>query len=172
VESLSEPKAQGVDRLKVGPVVERVDCANELPYLVARKDVGELLLPADAKPLKRQPIAWHGLAVEELEATVGDAEGGGSEFTVVLKVEEVVTDLLLTEPGGPTVEVVGELPDGVEIRFLGALAEAGQLKILEHPLMESHGLAKSRSYLEVLSQRGKEIPLRRSLYQARRLISD
>ena len=34
------------------------------------------------------------------------------------------------------VEVIGELPDSAEIGLPGALAEAGELKVLEHPQAE------------------------------------
>jgi hypothetical protein len=55
--------------------------------------------------------------------------------------------------------VVGELPDGAEVGLLGALAEAGQLKVLEHPLAEGRRLAEYRRHLRVLSQRSEETPL-------------
>jgi hypothetical protein len=55
------------------------------------------------------------------------------------------------------VEVVGQLADGAEVDLLGARAEAGQLKILEHPLTENRG------HVMVLSQREEEEPLRRTL---------
>ena len=77
------------------------------------------------------------------------SEAGG-ELAVVLEVEEVVADLLLAEPVGRGVEVVGELPDGAEVGLLGALAEAGELKVLVHPLTEGRG------HVQVLSQRGGE----------------
>jgi hypothetical protein len=44
-------------------------------------------------------------------------------------------------------EVVGELPDGAEVGLLGALAQAGELKLLLHSLTESCG------HVQVLSQR-------------------
>ena len=71
--------------------------------------------------------------------------------------EEVVADLLLAEPVGRGVEVVGELPDGAEVGLLGALAEAGQLEVLEHPLAECRG------HVRVLSQRVEKQPLRGTL---------
>ncbi len=97
------------------------------------------------------------MRIEELDAAVGDAEGGGGEVAVVLEVEEVVADLLLGEPVGRGVEVVGELPDGAEVSVLGALAEAGELEVLEHPLTERG------AHVLVLSQRVKKQPLRRTL---------
>jgi hypothetical protein len=54
-------------------------------------------------------------------------------------------------------EVVGQLPDGAEIGFLGALTQSGKLKVLVHPL------AECRSHVQVLSQRGGEKPLRKTL---------
>ena len=81
--------------------------------------------------------------------------------------EEVVADLLLAEPVGRGVEVVGELPDGAEVGLLGALAEAGQLEVLEHPLAECRG------HVQVLSQRSEETPLRKKpVSRHRRLARD
>jgi hypothetical protein len=79
--------------------------------------------------------------------------------------EELLADLLFAASIWRRAEVVGQMPDGAEVSFLGALAEAGQSKILQHPLTEIRGLATSRGHLKVLSQSGKETPLRRSLYQ-------
>jgi hypothetical protein len=98
------------------------------------------------------------VGIEELDAAVGDAQRGGGELAVVLEVEEVIADLLLTEPVGRCVEAVGELPDGAEVSLLGAFAEASQLEVLEHPLAECRG------HLKVLSQRSKEAPLLRTLW--------
>ena len=61
--------------------------------------------------------------------------------------EEVITDLLLAEPVGRGVVVVGELPDGAGVSLLGAVAQASKLKILVHPLTEGRG------HVKVLSQR-------------------
>ena len=47
-----------------------------------------------------------------------------------------------------------QLPDGAEVRFLGALAESCQLEVLVHPL------AGHRGHVLVLSQRVKKPPLR------------
>ena len=98
-----------------------------------------------------------GVGIEELDAAVGDPERPRGELPVVLEVEEVIADLMLAESVGRGVEVVGELPDGAEVGLLGALAEAGQLKVLEHPLAECRG------HVMVLSQREKKEPLRRTL---------
>ena len=62
-----------------------------------------------------------------------------ANLSVVLEVQEVVADLLLGEPVGRGVEVVGELPDGAEVGLLGALAQAGELEVLVHPLAECRG---------------------------------
>ena len=117
----------------------------------------EPLVPSDAESLKRRPVAGRGVGGEELDAAGGDSQRGGGELAVVLQVEEIVADLLFTESGGRGVEVVGELPDGAEGGLLGAIAEAGQLQVLEHPLAECRG------HLQVLSQRSQETPLRRTL---------
>jgi hypothetical protein len=74
------------------------------------------------------------VAVEELDATVGDVQGGGSELAVVLEMEDVLADLLFAESIGRGAQVVGQLPDGAEIGLLSAFAQTGELEILEHPL--------------------------------------
>jgi hypothetical protein len=61
------------------------------------------------------------------------------------------------------VDVVGELPDGAEVGFLGALAQAGELEVLAHPFAELCRLTQCRGRRNVLSQRSKETPLRRTL---------
>ena len=53
--------------------------------------------------------------------------------------------------------MVGELPDGAEVGLLGALAEAGQLKVLVHPL------AKRSGHEWLLSKRGKKDRLETTL---------
>jgi hypothetical protein len=103
------------------------------------------------------------VGIEELDAAVGDHERRGGELLVVLEVEEVIADLMLAESVGRGVEVVGELPDSAEVSLLGALAEAGQLKVLEHPLAECRRLAECRGHLKVLSQGSEETPLQRTL---------
>jgi hypothetical protein len=55
----------------------------------------------------------------------------------VLEVEEVLTDLVLTEAVRRCVEVVGELPGGAEVGLLGALTEPGKLEVLKYPLIEA-----------------------------------
>ena len=149
-----EPKSQRVDRPEIGPVVGRADGRDEPPHLIDREHVGEPLLVADAEPLECRPVAGRGVGVEELDAAVGDHERRGGELAVVLEVEEVVADLLLAEPVGRGVEVVGELPDGAEVGLLGALAEAGQLQVLEHPLAECRGPVECGRHRQVLSQKG------------------
>jgi hypothetical protein len=74
--------------------------------------------------------------VEELDAAVGDAEGGGGEVAVVLEVEEIVADLRFGEPVGRGVEVVGEPADGAEIGVLSAGGESSELEVLGHALTE------------------------------------
>jgi hypothetical protein len=59
-------------------------------------------------------------------------------------------------------EVVGELPDGAEVSLLGAIAQAGQLKDLEHPLAECCRLAKCGRHPYVLSRRSEETALHRT----------
>ena len=135
MESLSEPTAQGVDRPEVGPVVGRADRADELSQLVDREDIGKSLLPADPEHLERRPIARVGVGVEELDDTVGDAEGGGRELAVILEMEEVLADLLFGESIWRDVEVVGQLPDGAKIGLLSAFAQTGELESLGHALM-------------------------------------
>src|SRR5262249_58165159 len=83
--------------------------------------------------------------------------GGGGELGVVLEVEEVMAELMLTEPIGRGVEVVGELSDRAEVGLLGALTQAGELKVLEHPLAECRG------HVLVLSQKVEKPPLLRNL---------
>ena len=157
VQPLAEPESQRVDGPEIGPVVGRADGGDEPSHLVDGEDVGESLLPADAEPLEGRPVAGSGVGIEELDAAVGDAERGGGELAVVLEVEEVVADLLLAEPVGRGVEVVGELPDGAEVGLLGALAEPGELEVLSHPLAECRG------HVEVLWQGVREITSARNL---------
>ena len=74
------------------------------------------------------------MAVEELDATVGDAEGCGRELAVILEMEEVLADLLFAKSVWRGVKVVGELPDGTEIGVLSAVAQTSELEILGHAL--------------------------------------
>jgi hypothetical protein len=139
VESFGEPKSQRVDGLEIDAIVVGADGGDELTDLIDGEDIGESLLPEDAEPLEGGPIAWAGVRIEELDTTISDAEGSGGELAVVLEVEEVVAELRLGEAVGGCVEVVGELPDGTDISVLGALAQAGELEILEHALTECGG---------------------------------
>ena len=50
-------------------------------------------------------------------------------------------------------EVVGELPDGADVRFLSALGEPGELEVVKHALTERRG------HVEVLWQGVRESPL-------------
>src|SRR5262249_44165542 len=69
----------------------------------------------------------------------GDHERPRGELAVVLEVEEVIADLMLAEPVGWGVEVVGELPDRAEVGLLSTLAQTGEPEVLKHPLTESRG---------------------------------
>ena len=153
VQPLAEPEPQRVDGPEVGAVVGRADGGDEASDLIDGEDVGEPLLPGDAEPLEGRPIAGDGVRIEELDTAVGDAEGSGGELAVVLEVEEVVAELLLAEPVGRGMEVVGELPDGAEVRLLGALGEPGELEVVEHALTERRG------HDEVLWQGVRKSPL-------------
>ena len=99
VEALAEPEAQRVDGPEVGAVVGRADGGDEAADLVDGEDVGEALLPGDAEAFEGGPVAWDGVRIEELDAAVGDAEGGGGEVAVVLEVEEIVAELRLRRGG-------------------------------------------------------------------------
>jgi hypothetical protein len=74
------------------------------------------------------------VGVEKLDAAVGDCQRCGGKLAIVLEVEQVLTNLLFGEPVGPCAEVIGELPHGAEVGLLGALTQAGELKVLLHPL--------------------------------------
>jgi hypothetical protein len=76
-------------------------------------------------------------------------------------VKEAIANVLRTEPVRWGVKVVSQLPDRAQIALLRALAESGQLKVLEHPLAESRG------HPNVLSQRPEETLLRRTMCQSR-----
>jgi hypothetical protein len=139
MQPLAEPEPQRVNGPEIGPIMGRADGGDEATDLIDGEDIGEPLLPGDAEPLEGRPIARNGVRREELDTAVGDAKGGGGELAVVLEVEEVVAELRLGEAVGGCVEVVGELPDGTDISVLGALAQAGELEILEHALTECGG---------------------------------
>ena len=72
-----------------------------------------------------------------------------------LELEQVIMDLLFGESVRRSVKVGLQLPDGAEIRFLGALAQAGELEVLVHPLPECCSLAQCGGHRKVLSQRSK-----------------
>ena len=132
-----EPQSQRVDRPEIGAVVERSDGGDELSHLVDGEHVGECLVPADVEALESGPVTRRGVGIEEPDAAASDDQRGRGELAVVLEVQQIVAGLLLGEPVRWGVEVVGQLPDGAEIGLLGALAQTGELEVLEHPLMES-----------------------------------
>src|SRR5262249_37506308 len=152
-----EPESQRVDRPEIGPVVGRADGRDEPPHLIDGEHVREFLLLANAEPLEGRPVTGRGVGIEELDGAVSDHERPGGELAVVLEVEEVIAELMLAEPIGRGVEVVGELPDRAEVGLLGTLAQAGELKVLEHPLAECRG------HVLVLSQKVEKPPLLRNL---------
>jgi hypothetical protein len=57
MQPLAEPEPQRVDGLEIGAVVGGTDSGDEASDLVDGEDVGEPLLPGDAEPLERGPIA-------------------------------------------------------------------------------------------------------------------
>ena len=161
-ESFLEPQAQRVDGPEEGAVVRSPDGVEEPMHLVDGQDVGQRLVSRDAELQERGPFARHGVGEEELDAAVGDLEGAGGELAVVLQEQEVVADLRLGEQVRGPPEVRGQLPDGSDIGFLGPLAAACELKILDHPLAERGHGARS-SHRETLSQRRKKEPLRTTM---------
>ena len=72
------------------------------------------------------------MGIEELDGVKGDAQRAGGKPLVVLKVEQVVANLLFGQAVRWLVVVVRELPDGAEVSLLGTLAQAGELKVLVH----------------------------------------
>jgi hypothetical protein len=144
VQSFGEPQSQRVDGVEVGAVMGRADGGDELSDLVDGEDVGEPLLPGDAEAFEGRPITGNGVRIEELDSAVCDAEGRGGEVAVVLEVEEIVAELGFGEAIGWGAEVVGELSDGAEVGVLGAVAEPGELEVVEHALTER------RVHVEVL----------------------
>jgi hypothetical protein len=139
VEPFGEPQAQRVDGLERDAIVGGADGGGEPSDLVDREDVGESLLAEDAEAFEGGPIARAGVRIEEFDAALGDAEGGGSEVAVVLEVEEILTELRLGEAIGRGVVVVGELADGAEVGVLGAGGEPGELEVVGHAQTECGG---------------------------------
>lgn len=160
-ESFLEPQAQRVDGPEEGAIVRSPDGVEEPMHLVDGQDVGQRLMHRDAELEERGPFARHGMG-EEVDAAVGDLEGAGGEFAVVLQEQGGVADLRLGEQVRGTPEVRSQIPDGTDVGFLGPLAAARELKILDHPLAERGHGARS-SHRETLSQRRKKEPLRTTM---------
>jgi hypothetical protein len=132
-----------------------------------RRNVTACQVVADAGPPECRPVAGGGVGVNEFDGAVRDHQRSGGELAVVLEVDEVVADLVLAEPIGRGVEGVGEIGDGSELGLLGALAETGELEVLEPALAEWCRLAERRGHRQVVSQRSEATPLQRSLCHAR-----
>ena len=123
-------------------------------HLVDRQDVGQRLVSRHAQLQQRGPVPDHGPRVEKLDTAVRDLERARGELTIVLQVQEVIADLGLAEPVRGLAVVGGQLPHGADVGLLRALAETGELQILNHALTKRR--AVSGGHRETLSQRSEE----------------
>jgi hypothetical protein len=152
IQAFLEPQPQRVDGPEEGLVVRRAHGVDQTPRFSDAQDVGQALGSGDMEALKGEPVAWDGMRVEEYDAACGDLQRAGRILSLILEIEQVLTQFRFGNLVGRLAEVCGELPDGAEVHLLRTFGETGQLQILVHTL------AKSGAHQWVLSKRRVEKP--------------
>ena len=127
-----------VDEGEVGAVAAVAEGAQEEGDFVAGQDVRKGFFAFDFDLGPDLPFEAEVVAVKGAKSADGLVDGGASEVTSGLEVEEEVEDLSALESGQVLIRmVVGKLPDPTEVGFDGALAEPfelGKARVLLIPL--------------------------------------
>jgi hypothetical protein len=132
VEPFFESQPECVGGPKEGGIVMLVGGGDYLLNFANGQHVGQRFLFGHTQFLKDIPISGTSDAIEKLQGAVGDFERPGRKLTIVDKVKQIVTDLLLGELIGWRVVVAGEFANFTEVAVVGSLGHALQLKVLAH----------------------------------------
>ena len=90
---------------------------------------------------KELPLAVQDALIEEAEAAVADANGGGSELVDVFAVEQIADEFVFGDEIGPFAVEVGEQGDFADIGFDGGGTLAVEFECSRHLLTQwGHGI--------------------------------
>jgi len=134
VRAFEQPQPAGVDGGQADAVDRDARLGQDPPDLLPAQDDGQLVLPRGADEPEGGPIPLQRALVEELDPAACARRRGPGHLLLVGKVEEILAQVLLSEPGGTGVVVRGELADGGDVALLGAGGEPPELQVLDHPL--------------------------------------
>jgi hypothetical protein len=133
IDALADAQAAGVDGGEAGAVDRLLELSQEMPDLVNAQDHRQLVNGAWTKEVEAGPGPTKGMLEEELDRTEGNGGGGTSDAALVVEIEEILTELFLSDQVGRLAHIQGQLLDGLEIGALGMGREAAQLHVLGHP---------------------------------------
>jgi hypothetical protein len=136
VDSLLKPKTTGVCGPEERSVVQAVGSPDDPADLFDFEDDGETHFLTGAHEGEGAPLALQREGEEELHAAVGDLHGAGREGVLVLQVQKVFAEFLLTDLARRLVHVFAQLPDLAKVRLLRALGETSELHVLHHPAIQ------------------------------------
>jgi len=108
------------------------DTAQELTDFMAAEDDGQLLVAFDAEQIEQRPRALERAAKEELDGEEVNSYGALGQAARLGQVDEEVADVVLRQEIGGSVEVPGQVLDGLDVGALGAFGQAGEAHVLDH----------------------------------------
>ncbi len=109
-------------------------------HLFDTEDSWEFLFPWGSDEGQCGPLPLQGVLVKERDATKSNGARATGRVLDILEGEEVLTSCFLSDGGGGLMIVLGKLPNGPDRHLLGALGQAAELQILDHPCSEfGHG---------------------------------
>ena len=108
--------------------------------MVAAEDHGELLIAFDSHQVEDGPGSLEGMAEEELDGEEMNAYGALGQMTGLAEVDEELPDVFLGEFIRRSVEVPGQVLDGLDVGALGAFGQAVKAHVLYHTTAQfGHG---------------------------------
>lgn len=108
--------------------------AQKLTDFIAAEDDGKFFFMPGADKEQRWPGAFDGVFIKEFDTAKGDSAGTAFPFPDIFAVQEVISQILFSDPARGFVEMIAQLPNGTDIKLLCAFAVAFKLKVLYHTL--------------------------------------
>ena len=108
---------------------------------IATENDGKSFFMPGADKKQRWPRALDGVFIKEFDAAKRDGTGAALPFSDIFAMQEVISQILFSNPARGFCEMIAQLPNGTDIKLLCALAVAFKLQVLYHTLSQGcHGM--------------------------------
>ena len=147
VGSLLQAKAAGIDAQQADVVVFHLDMGQDAPNFLSAEYDGKLELASGPDELQDSEFPLQCDLNEELDPAKRDRRGGSRVLLYIRHVKKILSNLLLCDPiGGPLI-VVGQLADCPNIHLLRPLRFPSKNQVFKHT-------SSQFSHDTLLSERG------------------